>query len=139
VGRSSEKIHRGGRAGHTSADRGPGGDGSSKASSGAAAPPPRGRGRPARPDSVASDTFEQAAVCSRLRSMRVETLRDICTMVIPNNKKTKKTSKESLVAELVSTPDGLRFLVAGLCLFLVVICLGGFRLVNAGARSVKYS
>jgi hypothetical protein len=33
---------------------------------------------------VASDTFEQAAVLSKLRSMRVETLRDICTMVIPN-------------------------------------------------------
>jgi hypothetical protein len=48
VGRSSEKIHRGGRPGHTSADRGPAGDGGSEAASGAAAPPPRGRGRPGR-------------------------------------------------------------------------------------------
>jgi hypothetical protein len=43
-------------------------------------------------DPVASDTNEQAAVCSRLRSMRMDTLCDICTIVIPNI----KTPKESL-------------------------------------------
>jgi hypothetical protein len=39
-----------------SADRGQAGDGGSEADSGAGAPPPRGRGRPARPDPVASGT-----------------------------------------------------------------------------------
>ena len=107
VGKSSDEIDRGGRPRHLLPERGQAGDGGSDADSGGGAPPPRGRGRPARPDPVASDTDEQAAVRSRLRSMRVETLRDICTMVIPNQKKTKKTPKESLVTELVSTPDKL--------------------------------
>jgi len=114
VGKSSDEIDRGGRPRHLLADRGQAGDGGSETASGAAAPPPRKRGRPARPEPVASDTFEQAAVRSRLRSMRVETLRDICTMVIPNQKTTKKTPKESLVTELVSTPDKLALLAAAL-------------------------
>ena len=46
--------------------------------------------------------------------MRVETLRDICTMVIPNKKTTKKTPKESLVKELMSTPDKLALLATAL-------------------------
>ena len=46
--------------------------------------------------------------------MRVETLRDICTMVIPNQKTTTRTPKESLVTELVSTPDKLALLAAAL-------------------------
>ncbi len=45
---------------HTSADRGPTGDGGSRADSGGGAPPPRGRGRSARPQPVATDTDEQA-------------------------------------------------------------------------------
>jgi hypothetical protein len=114
VGKSSDEIDRGGRPRHLLADRGQAGDGGSEAASGTAAPPPGGRGRPARPDSVASDTFEQAAVRSRLRSMRVETLRDICTMVIPNKKTNTRTPKESLVTELVSTPDKLALLAAAL-------------------------
>ena len=114
VGKSSDEIDRGGRPRYLLADRGQAGDGGSDADSGGGAPPPRGRGRPARPDPVASDTDEQAAVRSRLRSMRVETLRDICTMVIPNQKTTKKTPKESLVTELVSTPDKLALLAAAL-------------------------
>ena len=126
VGKSSDKINRGGGRRQESANRGlgglrpPAGNGGSESerccetASGAAAPPPRGRGRPARPDSVASDTFEQAAMRSRLRSMRVETLRDICTMVIPNKKTTTRTPKESLVTELVSTPDKLALLAAAL-------------------------
>jgi hypothetical protein len=82
VGKSSDEINKGGRPRHLSADLGQAGDGGSKAASGAAAPaapPPRGRGRSTRPDPVASDTDEQAAVSSRLLSMRKDALRNICT------------------------------------------------------------
>jgi hypothetical protein len=46
--------------------------------------------------------------------MRKEALRDICTIVIPSKTTTTRTPKESLVQELVSTPDKLALLAAAL-------------------------
>jgi hypothetical protein len=112
VGKSSDEIDRGGRPRHLSADRGQAGDGGSGAGAGGGASLPRGRGRPARPAVVASDTDEQAAARSRrsLLRMAVDALRDICTIVIPNQKTTTRTPRESHMQELVSTPDKLALL-----------------------------
>ena len=119
VGTSSEKIDRGGcprqnRA--QSANQEPAENGGSEADPAGDAPPPRGRGRPARPSLVEEDTAAQAAVRSKLRSMLVDTLRAICTILIPNHKTTKRTPKESFVNLLVSMPDKLALLAAALCI-----------------------
>jgi hypothetical protein len=53
---------------------------------------------------------EQASVRSRLSSTRMDALRDICTIVIPNQKTTTRTPRESHMQELVSTPDKLALL-----------------------------
>ena len=115
----SEKIDKGGcprqnRA--PSANRGPAENGGSEADPAGDAPPPRGRGRPARPSLVEEDSAAQAAVRSKLRSMLVDTLRAICTILIPNHKTTKRTPKESFVNLLVSMPDKLALLAAALCI-----------------------
>jgi hypothetical protein len=46
--------------------------------------------------------------------MRKDALRDICTIVIPNKETMTLKPKESLVQELVSTPDNLALLDAAL-------------------------
>jgi hypothetical protein len=114
LGKSSDKIDRGGRPRQEPADRGPAENGCSEAEPGGGSHPPRSRGRPARPPLVELDTAVQAAVCSKLRSMLMDTLRAMCTMLIADHKTTKRTPKESLVNALVSMPDKLALLAAGL-------------------------
>ena len=92
VGTSSEKIDRGGRPRQNrapSADRSPAENGGSEADQGGGALPPRGRGRPARPQLVEEDTAAQAAVRNKLRSMLTDTLHAMCTIL--NHKTTKRT------------------------------------------------
>ena len=98
VGNSSDTIDRGGRP----------------SAAGSAGGAPKPRGRPPRPPQVATDSLVQAAVRSRLCSMLLEDLRGIFTIIFPNQKGVARSSKESLVNTLMTTPEKLALLAAAL-------------------------
>jgi hypothetical protein len=112
VGNSSHKIDRGGRPRTQPANRGQAGMDGSEADSGGGTLRPRGR--LPRPPPVDTDTLVQAAVRSRLRSMSVAAVSEICTIVFPDQKSRRRQPKEAHVDKLMTNPDKLALLAAAL-------------------------
>ena len=109
VGNSTDTIDRGGRPWPKQADRGQlgqAGMGGSEADLGGGSPRPRGR--PPRPPPVDTDTPVMAAVRSKLRSMCVETLLDICTFVFPDQKSRNRQPKEIARGQINDEPRQAR-------------------------------